>query len=115
MSTTEMPLGHIGRDDPDHPDHPEYKQDHEHGDTERYIVLIVFAPNDPEAKLFRFTRDTLVGDAARAAAAKFDYDESGTPSFRLSNGTVLDRTITLEAAHLRHHHEVELVDAGGGV
>src|SRR5258707_1230763 len=76
MSTTEMPLGHIGRDDPDHPEHPEYKHDHEHDDPHRkYVVLIVFAPNDPEAKLFRFDRDTLVGEAAREAAAKFDYDE----------------------------------------
>jgi hypothetical protein len=49
------------------------------------------------------------------AASKFGYDPDGTPSFRLSDGTVLDRSITLKAAGLKHRDEVELVDAGGGV
>jgi hypothetical protein len=113
MSTTDLPLGHIGPDDPGHRDHPgNTGEDHEH---DKHIVLIVLAPNDPEEKLFRFDLEILVGDAAKQAAAKFDYDESGTPSFRRSDGTVLDRNITLKAAGLKHHHEVELVDVGGGV
>jgi hypothetical protein len=119
MSTTDLPLGHIGPNDPDHPDHPEFKERGDRPDTtdkgRKNLVLIVFAPNDPDPKRFRFDVDTLVGGAAKVAASKFGYDPDGTPSFRLSDGTVLDRSITLKAAGLKHRDEVELVDAGGGV
>ncbi len=79
------------------------------------IKLVVSAPNEPDPKKMTFRDEMLVGDAAKEAAEKFGYAAGGTPSFRLSDGTVLDRTITLEAAGLKDGDEVEVVDAGGGV
>lgn len=78
------------------------------------VLLIVHAPRDPEAKPFRFPFSEIVGDAAKTAAAAFDY-AAGTPSFRKDDGTVLDRTISLQAAGVHNGEKLELVDAGGGV
>jgi hypothetical protein len=79
------------------------------------IRLEVSAPSEPDSKKMTFRGESLVGDAATEAAEKFGYATGGTPSFRLSDGTVLDRTVTLVAAGLKDDDEVEVVDAGGGV
>lgn len=111
MSSSELPLGHIGADDPELRGGGAEKTTKDRNN----LVLFVSAPNDPDSKPFRFPSDTTVGDAARQAATTFGYDSQGTPSFRLVDGTVLDRTATLVAAGLEHRDEVELVDVGGGV
>lgn len=84
-------------------------------DGDKNIKLVVSAPNEPDPKKMTFRNEMLVGDAAKEAAEKFGYAAGGTPSFRLADGTVLDRTLTLEAAGLKDGAEVEVVDAGGGV
>lgn len=115
MSTTELPRGLVGPDDPEFGESLDGGGAGRPDDGHGQIVVIVFAPRDPDPKRFRFGRDELVETAARTAAEEFHYDEGGTPSFRLSNGTVLDRTVTLESAGVRSGMELELVDAGGGV
>ena len=116
MSTIDEALGHIGPDDPDHPDHPDFEPNPPgKGKGRQNIVLVVHAPSEPDPKRFRFPVDTTVGEAAKEAAADFGYDPDGTPSFRTPDGTVLDRSATLQDAGLEHRDEVELVDAGGGV
>lgn len=89
--------------------------DHEHGAPRSTVVLIVFAPIEPHPKHIPFDVDITVGAAARIAADRFGYSADTTPSFRLPDGTVLDRSITLAAAGLKNQDEVELVDTGGGV
>jgi hypothetical protein len=110
-----LPEGAIGPDDPefDGPADVDFADDRP--GQGRQVVVIVFAPRDPDPKRFRFRRDELVGTAAATAAEAFNYDQGGTPSFRMPDGTVLDRTITLEAAGVRTGMELELVDVGGGV
>lgn len=80
----------------------------------RTIVVFVFAPKDIDPKRFRFELTETVGAAAKVAAEAFGY-EAGTPSFQTKDGTVLDRSLSLEAAKVHNREHVELVDAGGGV
>ena len=117
MSITDLPGGLIGPDDPEF-DGPLDTDVAGEGHTPHkrlHLVVIVFAPRDPDPKKFRFRLDEVVGAAAATAAAAFHYAEGGTPSFRMPDGEVLDRTITLEAAGVRNREDLELVEAGGGV
>jgi hypothetical protein len=110
VTTQDLPFGEL------QPDDPEYDADNidnEEHERER-IVVIVFAPKDPEPKRFRFRLDETVGEAAKLAAARFAY-RVGTPSFQTEGGTVFDRTLTLRAAGVHNREKLELVDAGGGV
>jgi len=112
MDTSNLPTGLIELGDPDY--------DEAHGEAtevatgRRTIVVIVFAPKDPEPKRFRFRTDETVGQAAKVAADAFGY-VAGTPSFQTEAGTVLDRNLTLAAAGVHNREKLELVDAGGGV
>lgn len=81
-----------------------------HGD----LNIKVFAPREPEPRLFSFPRPEHVGDAAASVAAAFGY-QPGTPSLQASDGTVLPRDVSLAAAHVHDGDTLELVDAGGGV
>jgi hypothetical protein len=116
MDTGDLLLGELLPDGPEDPDTSE-------DDTGRpgdlhseqlTVVVIVFAPKDPEPKRFRFRLDETVGEAAKFAAEKFGY-EVGTPSFQTESDVVLDRTLTLRAAGVHNGEKLELVDAGGGV
>jgi hypothetical protein len=78
------------------------------------IVVLVYAPKELEAKRFRFSLDETVGAAAKVAAEAFGY-QAGNPSFQKKDEAVLDRDLTLEAAHVHNREHLELVDAGGGV
>ena len=78
------------------------------------VEVVVYAPNQPDPKPFRFAIDELVGAAAQQAAAAFGY-AVGNPSFQLADGRVLDRTVTLQVAEVHNGQKLELVDAGGGV
>lgn len=109
MDTSDLLIGLIGPTDPEYDD----ARDTLAADR-RTVVVIVFAPKDPEPKKFRFLLSQTVGDAAKVAADAFKYT-AGTPSFQTEGGTVLDRNLTLEAAGIRNREELELVDAGGGV
>jgi hypothetical protein len=110
METDNLPTGVLGPTDPEYED----PGGDEAASGRRTIVVIVFAPKDPEPKRFRFRLEETVGEAAKVAAEAFEY-EVGTPSFQLENGTVLDRSLTLEAAGVHAKERLELVDAGGGV
>ncbi|HVA05206.1 MAG TPA: hypothetical protein VNG12_00530 [Acidimicrobiales bacterium] len=119
MDTDALPLGLLEPDDPEFDDTEGDATgiaDQEDGGhhPRSTVVLIVFAPKELEPKRFRFRLDETVGDAAKAAAKKFEY-EVGTPSFQTKDGTVLDRSVTLRAAGVHNREELELVDAGGGV
>jgi len=119
MDTNALPLGLLEPGDPEFDDSggdatgDAGQQDGDHHPRSN-VVLIVFAPKEPEPKRFRFPFDEFVGDAAKVAAEKFEY-EVGTPSFQRMDGTVLDRSVTLRAAGVHNREELELVDAGGGV
>jgi hypothetical protein len=80
----------------------------------RTIVVLVNAPKEIEPKRFRFPLDETVGAAAKVAAEAFGY-QAGNPSFQKKDEVVLDRNLTLEAAHVHNREPLELVDAGGGV
>ncbi len=82
----------------------------EHGD----LTVKVHAPRDPEPKRFVFPKTETVAASAAHAAKKFGYT-GGTPSFQNRHGEVLDRNLTLAAAHVHDHATLELVDVGGGV
>lgn len=109
MAEATETIGLMARDDPD----VEGPED-EAGEHDRTIVLLVFSPRHPDPKPFRFPLTMTVGEAAAEAAEKFGY-EGGTPTFKRSDGTVLDRDLTLRRARLRNREKVELVDVGGGV
>lgn len=89
-------------------------QDHGEKDEHGDLSVKVFAPREPDARLFHFPRPERVGDAARTVATAFGY-QPGTPSFQDSGGTVLPRDVSLAAAHVHDGDTLELVDAGGGV
>lgn len=94
---------------------PEYEASSSDISVERHtVVLVVYAPKELEPKRFRFKLSETVGAAAKLAAEAFGY-HAGNPSFQKKDGTVLDRTFTLEAARVHDHEHLELVDAGGGV
>ena len=78
------------------------------------VEVVVYAPNQPDPKHFKFGDEELVGAAAQQAAAVFGY-AVGNPSFQVADGRVLDRTVTLKAADVHNGQKLELVDAGGGV
>lgn len=113
MDTEALPLGLMQPDDPEYDDTAEAGPDADRH-PRRTIVVIVFAPKDPEPKRFRFRLDETVGEAAKVAATAFEY-EVGTPSFQKEDGKVLDRSLTMEAAGVHNREKLELVDAGGGV
>lgn len=78
------------------------------------LTVTVYAPRDPEPKIFEFRRDETVGQAAHTAADAFGY-HGGNPSFATENRVVLDRNKTLAAAHVHDGETLNLVDVGGGV
>jgi hypothetical protein len=78
------------------------------------VEVVVYAPNQPDPKPFKFAIGELVGAAAQQAAAAFGY-AVGNPSFQVADGGVLDRTVTLQVAGVHNGQKLELVDAGGGV
>jgi hypothetical protein len=78
------------------------------------ITVTVFAPRSPEPRTFEFRHEELVGEAARTAAAAFEYT-GGTPSFANDKNDVLDRSKSLAAEHVHDHDTLHLVDVGGGV
>ncbi len=110
---SDLPTGLIEPGDPDYDEVPGETAE-KAAAARRAIVVIVFAPKDPEPKRFRFRTDETVGAAAKTAADAFGYT-GGTPSFQTEAGTVLDRNLTLAAAGVRNREKLELVDAGGGV
>ena len=76
------------------PDDPEFNvtetgEHEESGHERRTIVVVVFAPKEPEPRRFRFALKERVGDAARIAAQAFGY-EVGTPSFQRKDGIVIE-------------------------
>jgi hypothetical protein len=78
------------------------------------VEVVVYAPNQPDPKPFKFAIDEVVEAAAQQAAAAFGY-AVGSPSFQFADGGVLDRTVTLQVAGVHNGQKLELVDAGGGV
>ncbi|SFG26947.1 hypothetical protein [Streptomyces mirabilis] len=78
------------------------------------LTVTVYAPRDPDPKTFHFPRAETVGAAATEAAQQFGYT-GGTPSFQNSKGEVLNRDLSLVAAHVHKGDTLELVDVGGGV
>jgi|HubBroStandDraft_6_1064221.scaffolds.fasta_scaffold156736_3 hypothetical protein len=113
MVSDDLPLGELEPDDPEYGEIVAPLSEDDAREPKK-IVLIVFAPKDPDPKRFRFLLDETVGEAAQTAATKFKY-EAGNPSFQVPDGTVLDRSLTLRQAGLTKKEEVELVAAGGGV
>ena len=81
---------------------------------EHWLELRIFAPRDPEERTFVFDRSIHVGVAAEEVAKEFGY-APGNHSFQTRKDVVLERTVSLEAAHVHNHELLELVDAGGGV
>jgi hypothetical protein len=84
-----------------------------HEDKQTLDVL-VFAPRNPEDKrAFSWSKHLTVGEAATEAAAQFGY-QGGQPTLA-KDGTPLDRSKQLVAAHVRDGDVLELIDAAGGV
>jgi hypothetical protein len=82
-------------------------------DKQTFEVL-VFAPRNPEdQRPFSWSKHLTVGEAAADAAPQFGY-QGGQPTLA-KNGTPLDRSKQLVAAHVRDGDVLELIDAGGGV
>jgi hypothetical protein len=86
----------------------------EAGSQHGELTVTVYAPREPDPKTFRFRRTETVGAAAATAAQQFGYT-SGTPSFQNSADEVLDRNLSLAAAHVHNGDTLEVVDVGGGV
>lgn len=85
----------------------------EHGDG-HWLELRIFAPRDPEERVFVFDSSIRVGEAAEKVAHEFDY-AAGNFTFQTSNDDVLDRNLPLARAHVHNRQLLELVDVGGGV
>lgn len=87
----------------------------EAADAAKQILEVeVFAPRDPhERKPFSWSKHLTVGAAAKEAEPAFGY-QGGHPTLA-KDGHALDRSKQLEAAGVREHDVLELVDAGGGV
>lgn len=81
---------------------------------QHWVEIKVFAPRDPEERVFVFERSTTVGEAAKSVAEAFGY-APGNHTFQTRNDEVLDRSLTLKAAHVHNQQLLELVDVGGGV
>jgi hypothetical protein len=81
---------------------------------EHWLELRIFAPRDPEERVFVFDSSTPVGKAAREVATAFGY-ASGNHTFQTRDDDVLDRSLTLAEAGVHNHELIELVDVGGGV
>jgi hypothetical protein len=79
-----------------------------------WLELRVFAPRDPEERVFVFDSSTPVGEAAETVAREFGY-AAGNFTFQTRNDDVLDRNLTLARAHVHNRQLLELVDVGGGV
>lgn len=103
-----MTIQQAHEEDPD-----QHRPGHERN-QERWLELHVFAPRDPEERVFVFDRTTRVGEAAAQVAEKFGY-AAGHHTFQTSDDDVLDRDLTLADAHVHDHQVLELVDVGGGV
>lgn len=78
------------------------------------LHLEISSPRNPDSKKFEFPHSELVGDAAQKVAIAFGY-APGTPSFQGADRVILDRTISLAAAHVHDGDHLELVDVGTGV
>ena len=87
---------------------------HDGGHPGHWVEIKVFAPRDPEERVFVFERSTTVGDAAKSVAEAFGY-APGNHTFQTRHDEVLDRSLTLAAAHVHDQQLLELVDVGGGV
>ncbi|AFM20599.1 hypothetical protein Mycch_5997 (plasmid) [Mycolicibacterium chubuense NBB4] len=79
-----------------------------------WLELRVFAPRDPEERVFVFDGSENVGKAAADVAAAFGYAE-GNHTFETRTDDVLDRSHTLLVAGVRTGDLLELIDVGGGV
>jgi hypothetical protein len=79
-----------------------------------WLELRVFAPRDPEERVFVFNGSDNVGKAAAEVAAAFGYAE-GNHTFETRTDDVLDRSQTLACAGVRTGDLLELIDVGGGV
>ena len=80
------------------------------------VRVIVFAPRSPHPKEFTWRKTLRVGEAAKEAAAAFEY-KVGSPGLQTEGHPprVLDNTRTLAEEHVRNGEKLELVDTGGGV
>lgn len=77
------------------------------------VTVDVFAPRQTEPKVFTWSLDWTVGQAAQQAASVFEY-QGGNPTLGHGNET-FDRNKTLEQEHVHQHEKLELLDVGGGV
>ena len=77
------------------------------------ITLTIFSPSARTPRDFTWPASTIVGEAAKEAAAGFGV-EIENPTFQRDNDEVIDRSITLRAAALREGTRLELVGTGGG-
>lgn len=78
------------------------------------LDVFVFSPRNPEDRRpFSWSKHLTVGDAAAEAAPQFGY-QGGQPTLA-KDGTPLDRSKQLVAAHVRDGDVLELIDAAGGV
>ena len=68
----------------------------------------------PEEHTFVFESTQHVGLAAEQVAKDFGY-APGNHTFQTREDDVLERGLTLQAAHVHNHQLLELVDVGGGV
>ncbi len=93
-------------------EHPE--QNHRHQPDGHWLELRIFAPREPEEHTFVFESTQHVGLAAEQVAKDFGY-APGNHTFQTREDDVLERGLTLEAAHVHNHQLLELVDVGGGV
>ena len=87
------------------------------GRDKQELTLVVYAPRAPKPMTFTWPKTMKVGDAARAAATKFDYS-GGNPGLLYLGVTPpkpLDNNKTLVAEHLKDGDELEISDTGGGV
>jgi hypothetical protein len=78
------------------------------------LEVRVFAPRDPEERVFVFDHSIRVGGAAEKVAQEFGY-APGNHTFQTSRDEVLDRCLTLAGARVHNRELLELVDVGGGV
>ena len=96
----------MSAEQPEHDHHPEHEG--------HWLELRVFAPREPEEHTFVFESSEQVGVAAEQVAKDFGY-APGNHTFQTREDDVLDRGLTLHAAHVHDHQLLELVDVGGGV
>lgn len=81
--------------------------------SDKDLTVTVRAPRSVEPKEFTWPKTTKVGDAARQAAAAFEYS-TDNPTLKKGD-EVLDRNKPLVAEGIHDGDVLWLVDAGGGV